>query len=103
MNWFIRPRPDSDGKFGRVEAFNLQTKKVLWIKRQRAPQSTGVLATAGGIVFAGSIDRYLKAYDASTGELLWQVSMNDIPSSCPITYSVKGKQYVTVVVGSGGP
>jgi alcohol dehydrogenase (cytochrome c) len=102
VNWFIRPRPDSDGKFGRVEAFNLQTKKVLWIKRQRAPQSTGVLATAGGIVFAGSLDRYLKAYDASTGELLWQVRMNDVPSSCPITYSVNGKQYVAVVVGNGG-
>jgi alcohol dehydrogenase (cytochrome c) len=102
VNWFIRPRPDSDGKFGRVEAFNLQTKKVLWIKRQRAPQSTGVLATAGGIVFAGSLDRYLKAYSAATGELLWQVRMNDVPSSCPITYSVNGKQYVAVVVGNGG-
>lgn len=102
VNWFIRPRPDSDGKYGRLEAFNLETKKVLWIDRQRAPQSTGVLATAGGIVFAGSLDRFLKAYDDSTGETLWQVRMNDVPSSCPITYSVNGKQYVAVVVGNGG-
>jgi alcohol dehydrogenase (cytochrome c) len=102
VNWFIRARPDSDGKFGRLEAFNLETKKVLWVDRQRAPQSTGVLATAGGIVFAGSLDRYLKAYDDSTGDLLWQVRMNDVPSSCPITYSVNGKQYVAVVVGNGG-
>ena len=52
--------------------------------------------------FAGSLDRVLKAYDDSTGETLWQVRMNDVPSSCPITYSVNGKQYVAVVVGNGG-
>jgi alcohol dehydrogenase (cytochrome c) len=102
VNWFIRARPDSDGKFGRIEAINLETKKVVWIDRQRAPQSTGVLATAGGVVFAGSLDRYLKAYDDRTGATLWQVRMNDVPSSAPITYSVDGKQYVAVVVGNGG-
>jgi alcohol dehydrogenase (cytochrome c) len=102
VNWFIRPRPDTDGKYGRLEAFNLETKKVVWVERQRAPQSTGVLATAGGIVFAGSLDRFLRAYDDSTGETLWQVRMNDVPSSCPITYSVNGKQYVAAVVGGGG-
>jgi alcohol dehydrogenase (cytochrome c) len=102
VNWFIRARPDSDGKFGRVEAFNLETKKVLWIDRQRAPQSTGLLATAGGVVFAGSLDRYLKAYDDKTGATLWQVRMNDVPSSAPITYSVDGRQYIAVVVGNGG-
>jgi alcohol dehydrogenase (cytochrome c) len=102
VNWFIRARPDSDGKFGRLEAFNLLTKKVLWIDRQRAPQSTGVLATAGGVLFAGSLDRFLKAYDDATGELLWEVRMNDVPSSCPITYSVDGRQYLAVVVGNGG-
>jgi alcohol dehydrogenase (cytochrome c) len=101
-NWFIRPRPDSDGNFGRVEALNLETKKVVWIDRQRAPQSTGVLATAGGVVFAGALDRNLKAYDAATGKVLWQVRLNDVPSSCPITYSVGGKQYLAVVVGNGG-
>jgi len=102
VNWFIRQRPESDGKLGRVEALNLQTKKVVWIDRQRAPQSTGVLATAGGVVFAGSLDRYLKAYDDQTGRTLWQVRMNDVPSSAPITYSVDGEQYVAMVVGNGG-
>jgi alcohol dehydrogenase (cytochrome c) len=102
VNWFIRARPDSDGQFGRIEAFNLETKKVVWIDRQRAPQTTGVLATGGGVVFAGSLDRYLKAYDDRTGRTLWQIRMNDVPSSAPITYSVKGKQYVAVVVGNGG-
>jgi alcohol dehydrogenase (cytochrome c) len=102
FNWTIRPRPDSDGKYGRLEAFNLETRKPLWIDRQRAPVSTCVLATAGGVVFAGSRDRYLKAYDDATGATLWQVRLNDIPSSCPISYSVNGRQYLAVVVGDGG-
>src|SRR2546430_8315373 len=49
------------GKYGRLEALNLETKKVLWTYRQRAPLSSGVLATAGGVVFAGGIDRVFAA------------------------------------------
>ncbi len=102
-DWFIRPMPGSDGKYGRVEAFDLATGKARWIERQRAPETTCALATAGGVVFAGSLDRELKAYDAATGRTLWQVRLNDVPNSCPITYSVGGRQYVAVTVGSGGP
>ncbi|HXX71847.1 MAG TPA: PQQ-binding-like beta-propeller repeat protein, partial [Candidatus Acidoferrum sp.] len=103
VNWFIRLRPDSDGKIGRVEALNLETKKVLWVERQRAPQTTCMLDTAGGVVFAGSFDRYLKAYNDVTGATLWQMRLNDVPNSCPITYTVEGRQYLLVSVGSGGP
>jgi alcohol dehydrogenase (cytochrome c) len=103
VNWTIRARPDSDGKYGRIEALNLETKQVLWTDRQRAPVTTCALATAGGVVFVGSLDRYLKAYEGTSGRTLWQVRLNDVPNSCPITYSVKGKQYVAMVVGSGGP
>jgi len=103
VNWFIRMRPDNtDGKIGRLEAFNLETKKVLWVDRQRAPQSTCTLDTAGGVLFAGALDRYLTAYDDSTGETLWKIRMNDMPSSCPISFSVDGQQYIAVVVGAGG-
>ncbi len=101
-NWSIRPRPDTDGKYGRVEALNLATREVLWTNRQRAPGTTCLLATAGGVVFSGSLDRFLRAYDDTTGKQLWQVRMNDVPSSCPISYSVKGRQYIAVVVGNGG-
>jgi len=103
VNWFIRLRPDSDGKLGRVEALSLETMKAVWMNRQRAPQTSGILATAGGFLLAGSFDRYLKAYDATTGDVLWQLRMNDVPDSAPITYTVAGKQYIAVVVGSGGP
>jgi alcohol dehydrogenase (cytochrome c) len=101
-NWSIRPREDSDGKFGRLEAFNVATRQVLWVHRQRAPAVTGVLDTAGGVVFSGSLDRYFEAYDDVTGAQLWRVRTNDVPSSCPISYSVGGKQYVAIVVSAGG-
>jgi alcohol dehydrogenase (cytochrome c) len=103
VRWTMRPRPDSDGKYGRLEAINLVTREVVWTERQRAPQTTGALATAGGIVFSGSLDRYIRAYDDSNGKMLWQTRLNDVPSSCPITYSVDGRQYLAVVVGNGGP
>ncbi|HEX5228658.1 MAG TPA: PQQ-binding-like beta-propeller repeat protein [Bryobacteraceae bacterium] len=96
-----RPRPDADGKFGRVEAINLATGKVLWIHRQRAPLVSSLLATAGGIVFVGSLDRSFSAYDSATGKLLWQTPLNAAPNSSPVTYSVHGEQYVAVVAGSG--
>ena len=98
----LRPAPGSDGKYGRLEAINLETKKVVWTDRQRAPASSGVLATAGGIIFLGAIDRVIKAFDDASGTVLWQTRLNDVPSSAPISYSVNGKQYVAVVTGNGG-
>jgi alcohol dehydrogenase (cytochrome c) len=102
VRWALRPRPDSDGKFGRVEAINLQTREVVWTERHRAPESSGVLATAGGVVFSGSIDRYFRAYDDRTGKLLWQARLGDVPSNAPISYSVNGRQYIAIGVGNGG-
>ncbi len=102
VNWSIRARADSDGKFGRVEALDLATRQPVWIDRQRAPETTCTLATAGGVVFAGALDRDLTAYDAATGRTLWQIRLDDVPSACPISYSVAGRQYVAVVVSRGG-
>ena len=101
-NWSIRPRPDTDGKYGRTEAVNLATREVLWRNRQRAPGTSCLLDTAGGVVFSGSLDRVLRALDDHTGKELWRIKMNDVPSSCPISYSVAGRQYIAVVVGNGG-
>ncbi len=98
-----RPRPDGDGKFGRIEAINLATGKVLWIHRQRAPLVSSLLATEGGLVFVGALDRFFSAYDAASGKLLWQTQLNAAPNSSPVTYSVQGEQYVAVVAGGGGP
>jgi alcohol dehydrogenase (cytochrome c) len=99
----IRPRPDSDGLYGRLEAVDLVTRKTVWKRRQRAPMSTGVLATAGGVVFAGSLDRVFAAFDARDGKQLWRARLNDVPNSVPVSFTVRGKQYVAITVGGGGP
>ena len=103
MRFGFRLRPDTDGKFGRIEAINLQTKEAVWTDRQRAPIESSMLSTAGGIVFNGARDREFTAYDAATGKLLWQTGLNAAPSSSPVTYTAGGKQYIAVVAGGGGP
>ncbi|PCJ42742.1 MAG: hypothetical protein COA71_04355 [SAR86 cluster bacterium] len=102
-NWMLRPRPESDGLYGHVQAINVsENMSQAWTERQRAPQTTGVLATAGGLVFAGALDRKLTAYDDQTGEPLWDTVLSDVPNTNPITFAVDGKQYIAIVVGYGG-
>jgi alcohol dehydrogenase (cytochrome c) len=59
------------------------------------------LATAGGLLFAGGLDRNFVAYDAADGERLWSARLGDVPSGAPISFSVGGKQYIAVVAGYG--
>jgi alcohol dehydrogenase (cytochrome c) len=98
----VRPRPDSDGKYGRVEAVNMLTREVVWTARNRAPVSSGALDTAGGVIFSGSIDRFFRAYDDQNGKLLWETRLTDVPSDAPVSYTVNGKQYIAIGVGNGG-
>lgn len=102
VRWTVRPRPGSDGKYGRLHALNVDTKKTAWVDRQRAPLTTGTLVTAGGLVFVGALDRNLLAYDAATGTPLWKTRLNDVPSQAPISFSANGQEYIAVVVGPGG-
>lgn len=102
VNWGIRPRPDSDGLYGRLQAIDLETRQPVWTTRARAPHTSGVLATAGGVVFAGAFDRSLRAYDDATGDVLWEARLNDVSSAVPISYSVDGTQYVAITTGQGG-
>jgi alcohol dehydrogenase (cytochrome c) len=101
VRWTIRPTLESDGRFGRLQAIDLETRETLWTARQRAPQTTGTLVTDGGVLFAGALDRYLSAYDQDSGEALWRTRVGDVPSAAPITYAVDGRQYVAFVVGYG--
>jgi alcohol dehydrogenase (cytochrome c) len=98
----VRPRPDSDGLYGRLQAINLDTGKTAWVSRERTPILTGTLATAGGLVFAGSFDRSFSAYDDATGKRLWTTRLAEVPNSDPISYELNGKQYIAIVTGAGG-
>ena len=103
VRWTLRPPPGHDGRYGRLQAVNLETRETEWTVRQRAPRTSGVLATRGGLVFVGDLDRYFKAYDDATGEELWSVRLNDVPNTAPISFEVNGKQYIAITVGRGGP
>ncbi len=96
-----KPIPNSDGNIGRVDAVSLDSQKAAWSFRTRAPQTGAVLSTGGGLVFSGSWDRYIRAFDDQSGKLLWQVRTSNAVNSFPITYSVNGRQYVAVSVGNG--
>lgn len=98
----LAPSKNSDGRYGRLQAIDLATRKTLWMDRRRAPVTSGTLSTSGGLVFAGYFDRTLAAYDDATGKRLWDIRLNEVPNSAPISYEVDGKQYIAVVVGMGG-
>ncbi len=94
------PHPDSaDGMLGRIQAVDVENRKMGWTHNLAAPMTTSIVATAGGLLFVGDLDPSLKAFDDTTGELLWKAPLDDLPSASLITYSVDEKQYVAVVVG----
>jgi alcohol dehydrogenase (cytochrome c) len=103
VNIEMARRPGSDGRYGMVIALDMQSGKIAWQSRRRAPYTMGVLTTAGGLLFTGSFDRQLIAYDQATGRELWREGVSGVPNAAPITYSVDGKQYIAMVTGHGNP
>tara|TARA_R110002072_G_scaffold136124_3_gene278378 strand:- start:94484 stop:96238 length:1755 start_codon:yes stop_codon:yes gene_type:complete len=93
------PVPGREGEFGRLQAVDLKTRELLWDFREMAPPTTAIVATAGDVIFGGTLDHQFKAIDQRSGKVLWQTSTGDIPASFPITYMADGKQHVAVVIG----
>ena len=68
----------------------------------RFAQSAGMLATGGGLVFTGKLTGEFIALDEDTGKTLWQFKTGSSVNSTAITYTHKGRQYVTIASGLGG-
>jgi alcohol dehydrogenase (cytochrome c) len=95
---------DKDAKsYGEIQAWNVNTGKKEWAQLYPNSMNWGsLLTTAGGLVFnGGTNDRYFRAYDASSGEQLWQYRTNSGIIAPPSTFEVDCVQYVAVVAGWG--
>ena len=83
-----------------IRALDPTTGDLQWEFPIKARTRAGVLATAGDLVFSGSVDGYFYALDAHTGELLWNIALGGRINASPMTYAVDGRQYVTMPVGN---
>jgi PQQ-dependent dehydrogenase (methanol/ethanol family) len=91
------------GHRGEVTAWDPVNARAAWKLKERFPVWSGALATAGDVVFYGTMDRWFKAIHAKSGELLWQFQTTSGIIGQPITYrGPDGKQYVAVFDGVGG-
>jgi PQQ-dependent dehydrogenase (methanol/ethanol family) len=84
---------------GSLFAISAETGKTLWRYDQRAPMMS-VVATGGGLLFAGDTNGRFRAFDQDSGKILWETNLGAPVTGYPITYSVRGKQYVAVSVGN---
>jgi plastocyanin len=89
---------------GGIVAVDASTNRVKWRKHLPYDEAhgVGVLTTKGDIAFIGQPDGYLLAFDAETGEELWRFQTGAAISSSPITYQVRGEQYVALYAGGTG-
>lgn len=88
--------------FGRLIAWDPVKQKEAWRAEYVAPWNGGTLTTAGNLVFQGTADGRFVAYNAKTGEKLWETPVGTGAVAAPSTYEVDGKQYVSIAVGWGG-
>jgi alcohol dehydrogenase (cytochrome c) len=94
----LREGHDPNG-IGGLAKVNLSTGEMLRFDVQKAPSTGSMLATAGGLIFHGDINRRFRAFDAATGKRLWESILGGPISVSTITYAVNGKQYVSVITG----
>ena len=84
-----------------LKAWNPVTQAEAWSVELPGDWAGGVLATAGDLVFQGRMDGHLVAYDARTGAEVWSFKTASPVVAPPISYSVNGRQYITVLTGNG--
>lgn len=91
------------GHMGEFTAWDPVNGKAVWVLKDKFPIWSGALATAGNVVFFGTMDGWFKAVDAVSGQELWKFKTGSGVIGQPVTYKgPDGKQYVAVLSGVGG-
>ena len=94
---------DGADHLGELQAWDLSTGEQVWTHEFAESQNWGpILTTGGGLVFAGGThDRYFRAFDARTGDVLWEQRTNSGVTGVPSSYAIDGVQYIAVQSGWG--
>ncbi|HEY2558976.1 MAG TPA: methanol/ethanol family PQQ-dependent dehydrogenase [Caldimonas sp.] len=99
----VKMKPGPGGQRGLLTAWDPTAAKARWVVKEEFPVWSGALATAGDVVFYGTLDGWFKAVDAKDGHALWQFKTGSGIVGQPISYrGPDGKQYVAVLAGVGG-
>jgi PQQ-dependent dehydrogenase (methanol/ethanol family) len=96
------PTPNSHGGMGNFIAWDPAAGKIVWSKPERFSVWSGVLATAGGVAFYGTLEGYIKAVRISDGKELWRFKTPSGIIGNVFTYEYQGKQFIGVYSGIGG-
>ncbi|MFT3760306.1 methanol/ethanol family PQQ-dependent dehydrogenase [Thauera sp.] len=91
-----------DDHIGNLRAIDPITGKIVWEHKEEFPLWAGTLTTAGGLIFTGTSDGYVKAFDAKNGKELWKFQTGSGVVSVPVTWEMDGEQYIAIQSGYGG-
>jgi len=94
-----RPGPIDDYQSA-IRAIDPKTGNLRWEFEIQPRSTAGIMATAGDLVFSGSVDGYFFALDAVSGDELWHMNVGRLVHSSPMSYAVDGKQYITIAAGN---
>lgn len=98
----FRIKRQFDTHVGALTAIDPATGKIAWTHKEAMPLWAGTLATKGNLVFTGTSDGYVKAFNAKTGEELWKFQTGSGIVSQPVTWEMDGQQYIGLASGYGG-
>jgi PQQ-dependent dehydrogenase (methanol/ethanol family) len=93
--------PEGVDTVGLIEAISVSTGATAWRRDQRAGVLS-LMSTGGGLVFGGDVNGRFRAFDAESGDVLWEVNLGSVVNGYPVTFAVDGQQYVAVSTGPSG-
>jgi len=94
------PSEEAEPYRGFLKAIDPTTGQIKWTFEHTSPTWSGVLSTAGGLLFSGDAEGNFIALEAATGKPLWHFQMGGAVYAAPIAFAVEGKQYVAIAAGS---